>query len=75
MQKFYVNVTRLGTQLNVPSVRLYFRMCHVSPATSAKRFCTTSKTPVGHRPVSRPFQLVAIKLIEYEAYEGFSLHF
>ena len=34
---------------------------------------TTSKTPVGHRPVSRPFQLVAAELVEYEAYEkGFA---
>ena len=34
--------------------------------------CITSKTPVGHRPVSRPFEAVAIELVEYEDFvKGF----
>ena len=41
----------------------------MSPASRVKRFRTISRTSVGHRSVSRPFQLVAIELVEYEAYE------
>ena len=67
LQNFYVNVTRLVTRLVVQSVRLYVDVCHVSPVSSAKRFRTTFKTPVGHSLVSRPFQVAAIEFKSYEA--------
>ena len=67
-QKVYVNVTRFVIRLVVASVRTFvsamFPQRLVKNTLSATR--SALKTPVEQ---SRPCQVVAIELIEYEAYE------